>query len=276
MNVVLSFSLKDSLKDSKLIEDYLKPFGFQVSLVTEFDPANISLRCELVKNCDVCIVLTSRSFQTHPFCMEIINYAKDQKKTLFAFNRDANFRPFGALGAISTGYSHNGLLELKTDPSSCLEDLVNNLKSIQKNLKSTETLTNKKSLRPDTPNIQLNPKETNSKQLDVLISFHSESKAVADLIEKALKSKEINYSIEDSTTMGNLTSVKNTKCIVLVMSPEYEASYVCKSIVNEARANNKPLIPVSITRSWKPESWLGLVISGRLFFRQIEIWHVKN
>lgn len=272
MNVILSYSVKASKNDFKLIEDYLKPFGFQVNPVTEFDPANISIRCELVKNCHACIVLTSRSYQIQPFCMEIINYAKDQKKIIFAFNRDAGFRPFGALGAISVGYSHNGLVELKTENNSCLDDLVKSLKDIQKNLTPTEILSNKKSEKPDTSNIQLNSTQASCKQIDVLVSFHFESKPIADLIEKALKLKEINYSIEESTAMRTVTSVKNSKCIVLIMSPEYEASHVCKSIVDEARASSKTLIPVSITKSWKPKSWLGLVISGRLFFRQVEFF----
>ena len=51
------------------------------------------------------------------------------------------------------------------------------------------------------------------------------------------------------------------------MSTDYENNYAGIAIVEAARSMNKVIIPISISKAFKPASWLGLAIAGRLFYR---------
>ena len=112
MNVLISYN-SDSISEVNCLKDQLKPFDFNIYLINESDPSQISIRCNLVKKCDSFIVITSRGFQKNNFCMELVNYAKDLKKPIFVLNKQISFRPFGALGAIIVGCAQNEIIEFE-------------------------------------------------------------------------------------------------------------------------------------------------------------------
>jgi hypothetical protein len=261
MNILIAFN-SDSIKEAKFISDNLKLFN--IDLINEYEPSQITVRSDLVKKCNVFIVVTSRSFQKNIYCMELLNYVKDIKKPFFAFNTKASFRPFGALGAIIIGLSKNGLVDLENINEKYFDELNQIFNEIKKNLKPNEIQIN--TTRPSTPNITINFENNDNTEIDVLVSHHSDTLEIAKIIEQGLKSKELKYKIEDCS----VSNVKNAKCLVIIMSAGYEESNTCKSIIDKARSLNIPLIPVSYTRAWKPSSWLSLVISGKLFFRIID------
>lgn len=262
MNVLISYN-SDSISEVNYLNDQLKPFDFNIYLINESDPSQISIRCNLVKKCDSFIVITSRGFQKNNFCMELVNYAKDLKKPIFVFNKKISFRPFGALGAIIVGCAQNEIIEFENKEKfqTNFNKIVHSLNELKHSLKQTEQI---EINRPSTPSISLSF-ATNNKEIDVLVSHHSDTKQIADIIEQGLKANNLLYSIEEST--NGSSNVKNAKCIVIIMSAGYEQSYVCKSVVDTARLLNKQLIPVSVTRAWKPCDWLSLVLAGKLFFR---------
>lgn len=74
---------------------------FSCRVLNESTPRSIAVRANLVRWCDIFIVVTSRMYQRTLFCIETIYYAKDLRKAIIAVLGEANFQPYGGLGAIS-------------------------------------------------------------------------------------------------------------------------------------------------------------------------------
>ncbi len=75
--------------------------NFTCYISNETTPQSIVARANLVRWCDVFIVIISRMYQRTFFCMEMINYAKDVRRPIIAIMAESIFQPYGALGAIS-------------------------------------------------------------------------------------------------------------------------------------------------------------------------------
>ena len=75
--------------------------SLQCYLINENTPNSLDIRAKLVQWCDVFVIIISRLYQRTPFCMETLDYAKDIRKSVIAVLAEPNFRPYGALGAIS-------------------------------------------------------------------------------------------------------------------------------------------------------------------------------
>lgn len=103
--------------------------------------------------------------------------------------------------------------------------------------------------------------------VNVIISTHSDSLEIAKIVEEGLKNDGIECKIEE--TDSGLSSVTVCKVLVVIMSPGYEEDVKARLIVEKARSLELPIVPVSKTRDWKPQKWLGLMIAGVLFFRII-------
>jgi len=104
-------------------------------IVNETTPQSIIARANLIRWCNVFIVMISRMYQQTYFCMETIHYAKDLRKPIIAIYAESNFQPYGGLGAISASSIQS--IELGKDGFS--ENLVTQLSnaiSTQKNKKN--------------------------------------------------------------------------------------------------------------------------------------------
>jgi len=108
--------------------------NFTIYIVNETTPQSIVARANLIRWCDVFIVIISRMYQRTLLCMETINYAKDLHKPIITILGESNYQPYGALGAISA--SAVGSIVLGNDGVS--ENVVaqlSNIISMQKNKK---------------------------------------------------------------------------------------------------------------------------------------------
>ena len=76
---------------------------FSCYILNETTPQSIAARANLIRWCDVFIVIISRMYQGTSLCMEAINYAKDVRRPVIAVLSESNFQPYGGLGAISAG-----------------------------------------------------------------------------------------------------------------------------------------------------------------------------
>jgi hypothetical protein len=205
-------------------------------------------------------VIANRDYQKSSSCLELLHYARDLKKKIFGINTDpSSFVPFGPLGAIIVG-TQFGFLNL-TSVDNIQQDLNPLLDAINKLPKPNDA---KKMVdfRTPTPSVNLN---FLNEPISVLISCHSDSIAIAKIVEEGVTSSGIACKIEDPAS-GN-SSVSACAVLVVIMSPGYESNELARLIVEKAKSLNKPIIPISKTRSWKPEHWLGLLIAGILFFR---------
>jgi len=248
---------------SKEITDYLNLKQFKIFPLTEASPDELSVRAHLIKTCDFVLVLPSRHFQKNDSCMETIHFAKEMKKEIYGILTNSNYKPFGALGAILCGSGHSlckiyKLDTLKSELDTLVADVINNVKP---GVNNTNSSTNPAHIVNSSINLTL--LDSNA---DVLISRCGDNtKNISELIEQALESKQISYKTEDSS-LGK-SYIKGVKALVIIMSAEYEENFNCKLIVQKAKELNLKIIPISITRAWKPADWLGLVMSGKVFYR---------
>ena len=246
------------------LNKYLKSNGYDTLLVTETEPVSLSVRARAVKFCNVFLVIASRLYQQSTVCMELLNYAKDQKKQIHAINPNANYRPFGALGAIIAGDSN---CEIDCEESTGALDeafgkLTAALNSRPKSSRRFVDCLNAEAVQ-DNENSEL---KHDKRQAEVLVSYHNDFESVAVIIEDELNRNGIKYISEDSS-LGTTAINSDVKVIILIMSPGYEESHYCRKVVELARAAKKTIIPVSTSKGWKPQEWLGLTVAGKLYYR---------
>lgn len=264
MSYSILFTYHSSSLFSKDIIDYLNGKKINVFPLTETTPSELSHRAQLIKTCDCVIVLASRDFQKTNACMETIHFAKDLKKEIYGILTNSNYKPFGALGAILCGSEHvsykiYALDNLKNELDLLATEIHNKIKPLKSSNPTNTQFT--QSLNPSTNLLFV---ET-SNCADVLISYHSRTKNIAELIEQALTNKQITYKTEDSSL--ETSSIKRVKGMIIIMSAEYEENFNCRMVVQKAIELNLKIIPISISKAWKPTDWLGLLIAGKIFYR---------
>lgn len=271
-NIVITFHSSE-INTAHYLVDILKKSSLdQIYLVDELKPVNIETRSEYLRKSSVLIVLCSRKFQNERYCMELVNFGRDLKKDIFSINTSIHFRPYGALGAIIAG-SGRQLIEIENEQTKEIE-----IKKLIIDLKQMEQLgsASNEPIRPKSRKFLFDLK-LNDEKLDILVSFHPKQELNAKLLEKGLAKDGYSFKLEDSTSQT--TCVKFCRTVIIVMSNDYENSDVSKSVVDLARSLKKNIIPVSIKKGWKSDSWLGLVIAGKLFFRVIsqeQVFEKKN
>lgn len=106
-------------------------------------------------------------------------------------------------------------------------------------------------------------------KIDVLISVHSDSLEIANLVEEGIRSSssKITCEIEEVSSSLSSSRVCDCKVLIVIMSPGYEDSIKACLIVEKARSSAIHVVPVSKTREWKPQKWLGMIIAGVFFIR---------
>ena len=102
---------------------------FNLISINEADSLEkLSVLSKLILNCDTLIVITSVEFQITKSLMLLLNYAKDIKANLYSINFLSNYKPFGALGAISISSEHGVIQFDKGKYETNLENLVEFIK----------------------------------------------------------------------------------------------------------------------------------------------------
>jgi hypothetical protein len=253
------------------IFEYLssKSLDVKLKLVSDSQPENLSARSSILKESNALFAILNREFQNSLDCMQIIHFAKDLKKNIYGLNVNSMYVPFGALGAIICG-TEAGVVELfeNTDMSSVLDPILNSLGIKNSECSKIENpQTNKFDLEGKiSPHIELRF-SSDKHEFDILISYHSDSKHVADLLSETFESKNMRFKSEDCSL--GITSIKNAKVLLLIMSKGYEENYYCRIITEMTRSFGKKIIPISTSREFKPQDWLALFLAGKLFFRII-------
>ena len=130
MNVLISCHT-----DQANIREQL-PRAFAV--IDESTPDSLSARANLVRWCDVFVVIISRAYQRTPFCMETINYAKDVRKPVIAVLAEPEFQPYGALGAICASAIRYLVLDRDGISQNVVAELSNAISAQQSKKKSTK------------------------------------------------------------------------------------------------------------------------------------------
>lgn len=171
--------------------------------------------------------------------------------------------PFGPLGAIVCG-TQQGFMNLSNPTNDELETCLRPVIECSNKLSASEGgKSAREDFRSPTPFV---PLEFDDKSpVNVLISTHADSIEIARIVEEGLAKSELQCRVEE--TSSDRSSVVVCKVLVVIMSPGYEADFKARLIVEKTRSLGLPIIPVSKTREWKPQTWLGLIVAGLLFFR---------
>lgn len=259
INVAIAYHSNGNSDAIRDVSDSLKQIKIDAILLNESTPTTLLSRSGIIQACSVLIVVASRNFQNTVSCMELLHYAKDLKKKVVMINPNTNFKPFGSLGAIGAS-SEFGILQVSENKTLDIQiEKILNYFTNQRP-KSSKTLT---AIDAEN-NSKLNLTHSNIKS-NVLVSYHAEAAATFDLIKEALNNEKINFLGEECTS--GKSSILTSQLLVVIMSAKYEESDYALQIVETAKAKKLPIIPVSISKSFKSDKWLGLVIAGKLYYR---------
>jgi hypothetical protein len=286
MNILISYHTDQHAMSEQLQTDLIEQH-FSCYLINESIPQGLSSRSNLIRSCDVFIVIVHRIYQYTPYCMETINYAKDLRKPVIALLATENFQPYGALGAISA----SAILSLVVDGESISLDLltqiVNTISSKVRKAKPNEGASvpslvgllmkirvSYVSLIHRFGSLQMKDDDHSNMTLirgdnmsKVLICTMSDALLVAQLIYAELISNGVNVALENLSEPNASCSAAHCSVFVPVLSPQFEQAWTCRAVFEEVRRCRIPFAPVMAIKKWKPEDWLGLIIAGSTFFR---------
>ncbi|ESO95468.1 hypothetical protein LOTGIDRAFT_78426, partial [Lottia gigantea] len=84
--------------------------------------------------------------------------------------------------------------------------------------------------------------------------------------------KENGYSVwidindmEGSTLQAMADAVEKSSVVLMCMSEKYKESSNCRTEAEYAYTLKKPIIPLMMQRGYKPDGYLGMILSAKLF-----------
>ena len=252
-----------SNNDAFIIKSYFERPGenFKVILIEEKSAflETLSNLSNLVLNCDAFVLLPSIEFQKNQHLIEIVYYGKDVSANIYSLNIFSNYKPFGALGAISMS-SKKGIIQIVKDSNfkTSMDDLIQVIKQNINPNKKIEHF----SIRPLTAVVDFEY-STSQTNCSVLISCHKNQLEIAGLVKKGIESDETICVIED-TSSSTKTILKQVNVLLVIMSIDYEENLTCRGLVEMSRLLDKSLVPVVTAKGYKAVNWLALVI-GSIF-----------
>jgi hypothetical protein len=215
--------------------------------------------------------------------MEALNYAKDMHIPIIAIYAERTFRPYGALGAITASAIRSIILNDDNSFPHAVSDIANTAHTQTKKEIDGANIIDESQVKilyfiTDHKNdyfssIQMNDTETReafpmgSSNCTVLICTTDDGDAVAQLIFESLTPTQPSVIVENLSKPNATCSVDKCTVFVVVLTPQLEQTSVCQLAFEEARRLGKPIVPVMAVKKWRPTSWLGLIIAGRIFFR---------
>ncbi|CAF2442374.1 unnamed protein product [Rotaria sp. Silwood2] len=240
-------------KISERLRQGLLDQGLSCYLLNENTPQSLNTRAKIIQWCDVFIIVISRLYQRTSFCLEALNYAKDIHKPIISVLAETTFRPYGALGAISASAIRSIVLNNETSFKHAVSEITNSARN---------EMTNKIN---DNHTISRLPQESST--CTVLICTTDDGNIVGQLVYESLTATQSSIIIENLSKPNAACSVAKCTVFVPILTPQLEQTTLSRVAFEQARLLYKPIIPVIAIKKWRPEGWLGLIITGRVFFR---------
>lgn len=115
-------------------------------------------------------------------------------------------------------------------------------------------------------------KSTNlhSYQYDIMISYsHRDEDICLKIYEKLVQDGYRVWLDQDClrgpTMVGMANAIENSEYVLIHMSSAYKQSVYCQAEANYAFERGCRLIPIVIEKDYKPDGWLGIIASGKIF-----------
>ncbi|CAF1274316.1 unnamed protein product [Adineta ricciae] len=114
------------------------------------------------------------------------------------------------------------------------------------------------------------PSIANLYKYDIMISYsHKDQQICLQIHEQLVKDGFQVWFDRDclrgSTMVGIANAIENSKHVLICMSNTYKQSVYCHSEAHYAFERGCRLIPIVIEPNYKPDGWLGIIVSGKIY-----------
>ncbi|CAF4949998.1 unnamed protein product [Rotaria sp. Silwood1] len=105
---------------------------------------------------------------------------------------------------------------------------------------------------------------------DIMISYSHKDKQLClqihqQLINDGFRVWLDNDCLRGSTMVGIANAIENSLYVLICMSNTYKQSVYCQSEAHYAFERGCRLIPIIVESNYKPDGWLGIIISGKIY-----------
>jgi len=114
------------------------------------------------------------------------------------------------------------------------------------------------------------PTILNLYKYDIMISYsHKDQQLCLQIHEQLVKDGLHVWFDRDclrgSTMVGIANAIENSKYVLICMSNTYKQSVYCHSEAHYAFERGCRLIPIIVEPNYKPDGWLGIIVSGKIY-----------
>jgi hypothetical protein len=176
--------------------------------------------------------------------------------------------------ALSFSKEASSYLKENQEFMSCIRNLSNNPNIEKANLqRAAEHLLWK--LEKETEAVD-KPKDSNSYQYDIMISYsHSDKKLCHQIYDQLIKDGfRVWIDREDmhgATMIAMANAIENSDVVIICMSDAYKQSVYCQSEAHYAFERRRRLIPLIMESRYKPDGWLGIIVSGKIYIHFVKM-----
>uniref|UniRef100_H2XPZ8 TIR domain-containing protein n=3 Tax=Ciona intestinalis TaxID=7719 RepID=H2XPZ8_CIOIN len=105
----------------------------------------------------------------------------------------------------------------------------------------------------------------------VMISYQWDVQPMMLQVRNKLKENKFKVWIDVDRVEGSILSamadaVENASVVVVAMSEKYKNSNPCRTEAEYAYKLQKPIVPLLLDESYKPDGWLGALVGMQMYF----------
>ncbi|CAF1332554.1 unnamed protein product [Rotaria sordida] len=120
------------------------------------------------------------------------------------------------------------------------------------------------------------PTILNSYKYDIMISYsHKDKELCLQIHEQLIKDGFRVWLDKDclrgSTMAGIANAIENSEYVMICMSNMYKQSVYCQSEAHYAFERSCRLIPIIVELNYKPDGWLGIIVSGKIYVDFVKV-----
>ncbi|CAF1201536.1 unnamed protein product [Rotaria sp. Silwood1] len=114
------------------------------------------------------------------------------------------------------------------------------------------------------------PTTLTSYKYDVMISYSHKDKEICLRIHQQLINDGFHVWLDKDclrgpTMVGIANAIENSLYVMICMSNTYKQSVYCQSEAHYAFERGCRLIPIIVESNYKPDGWLGIIVSGKIY-----------
>lgn len=114
------------------------------------------------------------------------------------------------------------------------------------------------------------PTVSSSYKYDIMISYsHSDKRLCHQVFEQLIKDGFRVWidreNMHGATMTAMADAIENSNIVLICMSNAYKQSVYCQSEAHYAFEKRRHLIPLMMEAHYKPDGWLGIMVSGKIY-----------